>query len=125
VISPSGGSFVTSLVVTISCATTGASIRFTTNGSEPSESSDVYSAPFVLTNGATIKARAFRAGLMPGDAASAVFVQSAFAPLAHWRFDEQFGARAMDASGQGHTGEVIGATRAASKWLRAAGGWRS
>lgn len=43
-------------VVTLSCATSGATIYYTTNGSTPSASSNKYSATFTVLHGATIKA---------------------------------------------------------------------
>lgn len=49
----------TSTVVTLACATAGAEIYYTTNGSAPSKSSNAYTAPFELTADATIKAIAY------------------------------------------------------------------
>lgn len=42
--------------VTISCTTAGSTIYYTTDGSEPTTSSDVYSGPFVQSDATTIKA---------------------------------------------------------------------
>ncbi len=50
--------------VTISCATENAIIRFTTDGSEPTEESELYSGPIALTKEMnTVRARAFAEGL--------------------------------------------------------------
>jgi len=47
-------------------ATKGATIRYTTNGKEPTEKSRKYGTSMVLVKrGQTLKARAFRAGLEP------------------------------------------------------------
>lgn len=46
----------------ITCATEGATVRYTLDGTEPTETSDVYSDPVTLTDGQTIKAKAFLAG---------------------------------------------------------------
>lgn len=46
-------------------ATSGAEIRYTTDGSEPGLSSALYNAPFRITGDAVIKARAFKEGLEP------------------------------------------------------------
>lgn len=51
--------------VTISCATTGAVIHFTTDGSPPDESSLVYSGPIHLVTITVVQARAFRAWSVP------------------------------------------------------------
>ena len=42
--------------VTITCATTGASIYYTTDGNEPTASSLLYNAPFTITQTTTVKA---------------------------------------------------------------------
>ena len=48
--------------VSLSCATSGATIRYTTNGNEPNENSDMYSSNIELAIGSTtIKAKAFKA----------------------------------------------------------------
>jgi uncharacterized protein (TIGR02145 family) len=46
--------------VSISCATSDATIRYTTNGAEPSSSSPVYSSPISISTNTTLKARAFK-----------------------------------------------------------------
>ncbi len=67
--SPTGGSYATAQQVTISDATAGAVIYYTTNGSTPTTSSAVYSAPISVASGSvTIKALA----QAPGDTVSAV-----------------------------------------------------
>jgi hypothetical protein len=57
IISPgSGTSFATSLSVSISDSTPGATIYYTTNGSTPTTSSKVYSGPIMITGATTVKA---------------------------------------------------------------------
>ncbi|MBL7965560.1 MAG: GH92 family glycosyl hydrolase [Prolixibacteraceae bacterium] len=46
-------------------ATEGAEIRYTLDGSEPSENSLLYEKPFILNNTATIKLKAFKSGFTP------------------------------------------------------------
>ena len=72
-ISPASGStfYVDSTNVTLVCATAGATIRYTLDGSEPTESSTAYSAPFALTTEATVKAKAFKTGYAESLTASA------------------------------------------------------
>ena len=65
--------------VAISCATEGAEIRYTTDGSEPTmENGTVYSGPFVIEQSCTVKARAYAIGKRPESAvATATYVRSA------------------------------------------------
>ena len=72
-ISPAGGAFKASAQVTISCATPGATITYTTDGSEPAADSTVYLEPLVFTVPTTLKARAFAAGCRPSEVATATF----------------------------------------------------
>jgi hypothetical protein len=51
------------LSVSISCSTPGATIRYTTNGSDPTTNSTLYSTPISMTSNKTLKARAFKDGL--------------------------------------------------------------
>ena len=59
VITPAGGTYYDPIQVKITCATTGAKIYYTTNGSEPTSSSTQYTAPFTLSNNTTVKAISF------------------------------------------------------------------
>ncbi len=53
--------------VEIVLAEPGAEIRYTLDGSMPVESSSLYSIPFTLDTTATVRARAFKAGLLPSE----------------------------------------------------------
>ncbi len=55
--SPDGGSFNDSVAVTISCSTAVADIRYTTDGTEPTETSPRYAGPLTLTMTTTLRAR--------------------------------------------------------------------
>ena len=59
VISPESGTFETTQEVTITCATEGATIYYTTNGEDPTNSSSQYTGAFTLTETATVKAIAY------------------------------------------------------------------
>ena len=78
----SGTTFVSAQAVTITCATPGAAIRYTLDGSEPTAGSTVYTAPLQLTQTATVKARAFVAGMADSAVASATYTR--LATLAAW-----------------------------------------
>lgn len=72
-IDPNGGAYVGSKSVTLECATTDASIYYTTNGIDPTTSSTLYEAPFTLTHSATVKALAVKSDLVNSAVASAAF----------------------------------------------------
>ena len=55
-----------SLMVSIRQYSKNAEVRFTLDGTEPNESSSLYSNPFKLNNSAVIKARVFKQGVKPG-----------------------------------------------------------
>lgn len=74
-ISPNGGAFLDSQEVTITCATDGATIYYTTNGNDPTTSSSVYSAPFTINATTTVKAFAVKSGLDNSAIASATFTK--------------------------------------------------
>jgi hypothetical protein len=53
------------VTVTLSNTVDGAQIRYTTDGSAPTETSSLYRTPFVLRKTATVRAKAFQEGLRP------------------------------------------------------------
>ena len=59
---PSGSTVLYGESVSISCATDGADIYYTTNGDTPTSASAKYTTPIVLTEGVTIKAIAINGG---------------------------------------------------------------
>ena len=62
--------------VSISCATAGATIRYTLDGSDPDESSLLYTGKsFNVFDTVTVKARAFAEGMNPSDIATASLVR--------------------------------------------------
>jgi hypothetical protein len=72
-LSPDPGSFVPSVDVAIDCATSGAEIRYTTDGNDPSASSPLYSSAIHVTTTTLIKAGAFKSGMTPSDIASGTY----------------------------------------------------
>ena len=74
-----GGNFVGSIEVEISCATEGAEIYYTTDGTEPTEDSEAYIEPFEITETTTVKAIAINeAG--ESNVATAVYTRVAATP---------------------------------------------
>lgn len=66
VITPNGGFFYYQAQVTITCATAGAEIYYTKDGSAPSKLSAKYEAPFIINTigtAVTVKAIAYKAGM--------------------------------------------------------------
>ncbi len=72
-ISPAGGTFTNSASVTLACGTTGATIYYTVDGSDPIAGSTVYSGPFLLSSNATVKAKATAGGMNDSAIAAAGF----------------------------------------------------
>ena len=70
VITPATASYYEPQTVTITCATEGAVIRYTTDGTVPTESATVYSAPFTVNATTTITAKAWKAGWIASETAS-------------------------------------------------------
>ena len=54
----------------------GVNVRFTTNGSEPSESDPVFQGPIRIRQTQVLKARAFREGFLPSSVETASYVMS-------------------------------------------------
>jgi glucose/arabinose dehydrogenase len=74
-ITPNGGSFTGSVSVTLATTTGGATIRYTTDGTTPTSSAGtIYTAPFSLTTGATVRAIAYAAGMTDSAVSTATFV---------------------------------------------------
>jgi len=72
-ISPNGGTFTSSVSVTLTCATTGVTIYYTTNGTAPTTNSLIYSSPFAVNSTITVKAKSFKSGYADSAIASATF----------------------------------------------------
>ena len=79
VVTPSGGTFSDDVTVTVSAAA-GATIRYTTNGAEPTASSPVYVGPVLVDATVTIRARAFLADWTPSATVFSAFTMKVAAP---------------------------------------------
>jgi hypothetical protein len=79
-IAPAGGTFTSEPTVQLTSSVAGALVRYTLDGSEPTEFSTPYSAPFAITQSGTLKAKTFATNYMPSATASAVFTLQVSAP---------------------------------------------
>jgi hypothetical protein len=101
-------------LVQVDSATPDAVVHFTTDDSEPTESSPVYSEPFEITGPVRIRARAFLPGWSPSRETAVTFLApDAFTPaslsdLALWvRADAGVGASGASWSDQGEAGNHL------------------
>ena len=77
--SPAGGTFASNWSVTMSCATSGASIHYTTDNSAPCASSPTYTVPISVSGNATnetIKAIAIKTGMANSSVGMATYIIS-------------------------------------------------
>ena len=71
VITPNEGFYYEPQTISITCADADAVIRYTTDGTEPTENSTVYSQPFTVNTTTTIMAKAWKEGMTPSFTATA------------------------------------------------------
>ena len=78
-ISPAAGFYATSQEITL----TGTNVRYTTNGSEPDETSLLYTGPFTVDATTVVRARIFETGLLPGNVVTATYFinESTYLPV--------------------------------------------
>ena len=105
---PSPGTYTTPQDVTISCSTAEATIHYTTNGSDPTESDPVYSNPMHIATTTELRAKAYKSGWTESDVASATYtiIPPSTQLIAYYPFN----GNAIDESGNGNDGTVHGAT---------------
>ena len=70
---PVAGEYPGSVTVAISCLTDGATIHYTTDGSEPTGGSSVYVGPMPFTSDTTLKAKGFKDGWTDSQTATATY----------------------------------------------------
>ncbi|HZP59976.1 MAG TPA: chitobiase/beta-hexosaminidase C-terminal domain-containing protein, partial [Opitutaceae bacterium] len=100
--SPAAGTYSSAQSVTITSATSGASIRYTTDGSTPSETAGtVYSGPISISNTAsptTLKAIAYKAGFADSSVTSGIYTITTVPPPTF-----NFEAESLSPAGTGAT----------------------
>lgn len=73
---PEGGTFTESVAISITTPAVNASIYYTLDGTEPSQTSKAYTSPIVLSVTATVKAKAFLGGYLPSNTVTAQFIKT-------------------------------------------------
>ncbi len=120
VISRSSDRFNAPLTISLSSPDTAVAIYYTLDGSDPSESSSLYTAPFVIENSTTIKARAFSVGCAPSFTA---MLRCDYDYVVSSTFDRKpntpYNHNAANALFDGETGQVADLSQG---WLGFSGG---
>ncbi|HTQ29789.1 MAG TPA: chitobiase/beta-hexosaminidase C-terminal domain-containing protein, partial [Opitutaceae bacterium] len=113
---PGGGTYASAQSVTISSATSGATIRYTTDGSTPSETAgNLYSVPVSISSTTTLKAIGFESGFSDSTVTSATYT---FGPPPTLNFE----AESLSYTGSGATTSVqTDKNSSGGKWVELAG----
>ena len=93
---PYGAEFDNTIEVTLESSprTPGCEIRYTLDGTEPTEISPLYSGPFTLNSTTTVRARAFKDSLYPSAVHRVTFVYTGLEPrIVAWRVVGQHGGQ--------------------------------
>ncbi|HTQ30491.1 MAG TPA: chitobiase/beta-hexosaminidase C-terminal domain-containing protein, partial [Opitutaceae bacterium] len=115
--SPGGGTYTSTQTVTITSSTGGASIRYTTDGSTPSETNGtIYSSPVSISATTTLKAIAYESGYTDSSVTSATYTISSGAQTYN------FEAESLTYTPNGATASVQTDTNSSGgKWVELAG----
>jgi alpha-tubulin suppressor-like RCC1 family protein len=79
-IAPASGTYMTTQTVTMSSAVSGATVRYTTDGTDPTPSSTAYASPITVDASTTVKAIAFRSGWTNSSATTRSYTLKVVAP---------------------------------------------
>ena len=106
---PAGGPFAGNISVTLTTATSLATIYYTLDSSEPDTNAVSYSVAFTLSDSTTVRARAFRSGYVPSPVTQAVFVEQQPGTLVYyWPADEGIGNTVSNVLDTGSDGTLSG-----------------
>ncbi len=116
VFSPAGGTYATAQTVSMTSATSSASIRYTTDGSTPSETAGtIYSGPVSVSSSETLNAIAYAAGFTDSTVTSASYTIGSVQTF-------NFEAESLSYTGSGATTSVQTDTNSSGgKWVELAG----
>lgn len=89
VMTPAGGTLPAGSMITISCPTPDAVIHYTTDGTDPTLTSPLYTSPLELRTDCYVSARAFKDGMQPSELTAAAFwiTGDDHAVAAHFNFN--------------------------------------
>jgi N-acetylneuraminic acid mutarotase len=124
--SPGSGVYGLTQKVTISTATPGATIRYTTNGSAPTTTSTIYTGPLSLSSKETIEAFATAPGYISSAVATAQYTVTSAAVTGEWGWMSgssqpgQYGV--YGALGTPASGNLPGGRSESSNWTDSNGG---
>ena len=82
VASPANTDIYTDKLITLSTDTPDANIYYTTDSSDPTESSTLYTVPISITASTTLKAKAFKTGFIPSDILAINYIMHIVTPIA-------------------------------------------
>lgn len=80
-ISPNSGTSINSVTVNLTSTTSGAELRYTLDGSEPTPASSLYTGPFKLTTNAVVSVAGFRAGFASSPTVAARYTVQVDTPV--------------------------------------------
>jgi hypothetical protein len=67
IILPVGGDYNTEQIINITCETEGATIRYTLDGTNPTQESNIYTDSITISESTVVKAKAFKSGMEPSN----------------------------------------------------------
>jgi hypothetical protein len=82
--SPTNGNFASTVTVTLTCATVGADMYYTLDGTTPSILSFPYTVPFNLAATTQVKAIGIKSGLTDSNVASKTYTKTSAAEAVYW-----------------------------------------
>jgi alpha-tubulin suppressor-like RCC1 family protein len=74
--SPGGTTYTVAQTVTISTTSPGATLRYTTDGTDPTASSSQYTTPLTISTTTTLKAKGFKSGWTDSDTGTAIYTMN-------------------------------------------------
>lgn len=82
VITPTAGTYTDHILVNLSSATSGATVRYTLDGTAPTAASPLFQMPLVVSSTTTVTAKAFKSGMTASASANAAYAMDAAGAVA-------------------------------------------